>query len=88
MTTGLRRRLSLLLDPQWDAGPNADLDMTSLWSKNGRCVQYGAGAVFRESGDADQGLAQADKMITAEYRLPFQSHAPLGASEHHCARYR
>jgi isoquinoline 1-oxidoreductase subunit beta len=33
--------------------------------------------VFRESGDADQGLAQAAKMITAEYRLPFQSHSPM-----------
>jgi len=64
------------LDPQWDAGPNADLDMTSLWSKM-EDASNGAGAVFRESGNADQGLAQADKMITAEYRLPFQSHAPL-----------
>jgi isoquinoline 1-oxidoreductase beta subunit len=64
------------LDPQWDAGPNADLDMTSLWAKMEE-ASNGAGAVFRESGNADQGLAQADKMITAEYRLPFQSHSPL-----------
>ena len=65
-----------LLDPQWDAGPNADLDMTSLWSKM-EDASNSAGAVFRESGDADQGLAQAANMITAEYRLPFQSHSPL-----------
>ena len=65
-----------LLDPQWDAGPNADLDMTSLWSKM-EDASNSAGAVFRESGDADQGLAQAAKMITAEYRLPFQSHSPM-----------
>ena len=65
-----------LLDPQWDAGPNADLDMTGLWSKM-EDASNSAGAVFRESGDADQGLAQAAKMITAEYRLPFQSHSPM-----------
>ena len=65
-----------LLDPQWDAGPNADLDMTSLWSKM-EDASNSAGAVFRESGDADQGLAQAANMITAEYRLPFQSHSPM-----------
>ena len=65
-----------LLDPQWDVGPNADLDMTGLWSKM-EDASNSAGAVFRESGDADQGLAQAAKMITAEYRLPFQSHSPM-----------
>jgi isoquinoline 1-oxidoreductase beta subunit len=64
------------LDPQWDAGPNADLDMTSLWAKMEE-ASNGAGAVFRESGNADQGLAQAANMVTAEYRLPFQSHSPL-----------
>jgi isoquinoline 1-oxidoreductase beta subunit len=64
------------LDPQYDAGPNADLDMTSLWSKMSD-ASNSAGAVFRESGNADAGLANAAKMITGEYRLPFQSHSPL-----------
>jgi isoquinoline 1-oxidoreductase beta subunit len=64
------------LDPQYDAGPNADLDMTSLWSKMSD-ASNSAGAVFRESGNADAGLANAAKMITGEYRLPFQSHSPM-----------
>jgi len=64
------------LDPQWDAGPNADLDMTGLWDRM-EAASNEAGAVFRESGNADQGLANAAQMITGEYRLPFQSHSPM-----------
>jgi isoquinoline 1-oxidoreductase beta subunit len=64
------------LDPRWDGGPNANLDMTGLWAGIEEASNK-PGAVFRESGDANQGLANADKMITATYRLPFQSHSPM-----------
>jgi isoquinoline 1-oxidoreductase subunit beta len=65
-----------LVEIRWDAGPNADLDMRKLW----RGIEDAAkqpGAVFREHGDVDQGMSQASKTVTSEYRLPFLSHSPL-----------
>ncbi len=64
------------LDIRWDAGPNANLDMRGLWQGLEQASEQ-PGAVFREHGDADTGLANSSRTITATYRLPFVSHSPM-----------
>jgi isoquinoline 1-oxidoreductase subunit beta len=65
-----------LVEVRWDAGPNADLDMRKLWSGIEEAAKQ-PGATFREHGNVDQGMSQAAKTVTSEYRLPFLSHSPL-----------
>ena len=65
-----------LLLVRWDAGPNGDLDMRKIWGGLDDASKQ-PGAVFREHGNVDQGMSQAVKTVTAEYRLPFLSHSPM-----------
>jgi isoquinoline 1-oxidoreductase subunit beta len=65
-----------LLLIQWDGGPNADNDMAKIWAGL-RAASQQPGAVFRESGNVDSGLAGASKTMEATYQLPFQSHSPM-----------
>lgn len=65
-----------LLVVRYDEGPNADLDMTSMWEKM-EMAAIEPGATFREAGDVDAGMSESSNQLTAEYRLPFQSHSPL-----------
>ncbi|MEX0960371.1 MAG: xanthine dehydrogenase family protein molybdopterin-binding subunit [Burkholderiales bacterium] len=65
-----------LLYVEWDKGPNADLDMRKIWNGLEEASKQ-PGAVFREHGDIDSGMAQASRTIEAEYRLPFVAHAPM-----------
>jgi isoquinoline 1-oxidoreductase beta subunit len=64
------------LDIRWDGGPNADNDQRAIWAGLEQASNE-PGAVFREHGDADAGIANAAKTVTAEYRLPFVSHSPM-----------
>jgi isoquinoline 1-oxidoreductase beta subunit len=64
------------LNVRWDGGPNADMDQRSIWEGMEAASQQ-PGAVFREHGDADAGMANADKIVSAEYRQPFLSHSPM-----------
>jgi isoquinoline 1-oxidoreductase beta subunit len=70
------RKAVATLDIRWDGGPNAKMDQRSVWQGMEEASQQ-PGAVFREHGDADAGIANADKIVTAEYRLPFLSHSPM-----------
>jgi isoquinoline 1-oxidoreductase beta subunit len=65
-----------LLRIDWDQGPNAGLDMQKIWSGLREAAKQD-GAVFRQSGNADQALEAAGKTITATYQLPFLSHSPM-----------
>jgi isoquinoline 1-oxidoreductase beta subunit len=64
----------LLID--WDQGANAGLNMQKLWAGVKDASQQ-AGAVFRESGNADEELPKAAKTVKATYQLPFLSHSPM-----------
>lgn len=65
-----------LLHVEWDGGPNADLDMRKIWGGLEEAAKQ-PGAVFREHGNIDTGMAQASRTIESEYRLPFLSHSPM-----------
>ncbi len=65
-----------LLQIQWDAGPNGNNDMKSIW-QGIRDASEQPGAVFREHGDVDAGMGQAAKKVEATYQLPFLSHSPM-----------
>ena len=65
-----------LLVVNYDAGPNAGLNMTNMWEGFERAAVE-PGAVFREAGDVDAGMANASKTLEATYKLPFQSHSPM-----------
>ena len=64
------------LNVRWDGGPNANIDQASIW-EDMEAASNQAGAVFREHGDIDTGMANAASIVSAEYRLPFLSHSPM-----------
>ena len=70
------RKAVATLGIRWDGGPNANMDQRSVWQGLEEASRR-PGAVFREHGDADAGMANADKIVSAEYRLPFLSHSPM-----------
>jgi isoquinoline 1-oxidoreductase beta subunit len=65
-----------LLEIDWDEGANAGLNMQKIWGDLKEASKQ-PGAVFRESGDADQALSGAAKTVTSTYQLPFLSHSPM-----------
>jgi len=65
-----------LLEIDWDEGANAGLNMQKIWAGL-REASKQPGAVFRETGDAEQALSGAAKTVTATYQLPFLSHSPM-----------
>jgi len=70
------RKAVATLNVRWDGGPNANSDQRSIW-EGMEAASNQAGAVFREHGDADAGMANAASTVSAEYRLPFLSHSPM-----------
>jgi isoquinoline 1-oxidoreductase subunit beta len=64
------------LNVRWDGGAMANVDQRSIWKGLKEASQQ-SGAVFREHGDVDAGMAAAAKTVTAEYHLPFVSHSPM-----------
>jgi isoquinoline 1-oxidoreductase beta subunit len=65
-----------LLQVTWDGGANADNDSKKIWDGI-REASAQPGAVFREHGDIDAGMAQAAKTVDSSYELPFLSHSPM-----------
>ena len=59
-----------LLVVNYDAGPNAGLNMTNLWEGIERAAVE-PGAVFREAGDVDAGMSKASQ--TLELHISFHS---------------
>jgi isoquinoline 1-oxidoreductase beta subunit len=70
------RKALATLNVRWDGGPNANIDQESIWNDMEAASQQ-PGAVFREHGDVEAGMGQAENIISAEYRLPFLSHSPM-----------
>jgi len=65
-----------LLVVSWDEGPNANNDMRKVWAGLKEAAAQ-PGAVFRESGKADEAMKGAAKVYEATYTLPFLSHSPM-----------
>ncbi|HEX2789024.1 MAG TPA: molybdopterin cofactor-binding domain-containing protein [Steroidobacteraceae bacterium] len=63
------------LEIVWNEGEHAKLEQAQIWDQIA-AASDATGAVAKSVGDADQGLAQGQK-LDAVYRLPFLAHAPM-----------
>ncbi|MGH9382022.1 MAG: molybdopterin cofactor-binding domain-containing protein [Thermoanaerobaculia bacterium] len=64
------------LEVDWDLGPNAGLDTTALREEFGRLADED-GAPAASGGNVDAALARADRMLEADYVVPYLAHAPM-----------
>ena len=70
----LEGRRKLRID--WDLGPNTAHD-TATYDDALRASARKGGEVIRNRGDVEATLAQADKMLEAEYFVPYFIHTPM-----------
>jgi isoquinoline 1-oxidoreductase beta subunit len=61
---------------EWDEGPRANDATATYWTRLEAALRAG-GKTTRAEGDAGAALAAAPRRLQAEYRYPFQAHAPL-----------
>ncbi len=64
------------LGAEWDRGPFADESSESFDARCRKLLE-GRGTVVRNDGDFDAAVRAASKVVRAEYRIPFVSHATL-----------
>jgi len=64
------------LQVEWDLGPNAALDTDALRKQFGELAGT-PGAVAAQAGDAAEALANADRVVEAEYFVPYLAHAAM-----------
>jgi len=67
-----RRKLKI----DWDMGPNAAHDTSTFDDKLRESARKG-GLVIRNRGDVDAAMAGADKVVEAEYFVPYFIHTPM-----------
>jgi isoquinoline 1-oxidoreductase beta subunit len=71
------RRGLRALEPQFDAGPHADLDSESLRALYRKHLEAGPFATPVKVGDVDAALARTARVVTFEYESPFLAHATM-----------
>lgn len=64
------------LKVEWDLGPNAGLDSKAML-EDFRSKAANHGLVAAQLGDSKATLSKADKLIEAEYALPYLAHSPM-----------
>lgn len=64
------------LKVNWTHGPHASESTDTFWQQASDLLR-GKGQVVRDDGDFDTALGQAEKQVTATYRVPYVSHAPM-----------
>jgi len=64
------------LKVEWDLGPNAGLDSKAML-EDFRSKAANPGLVAAQLGDSKATLSKADKLIEAEYALPYLAHSPM-----------
>jgi isoquinoline 1-oxidoreductase beta subunit len=67
---------------EWDHGPHSQENSSSLHNQFIDLAQS-PGKLITQWGEVDAALAAAPSKVEAEYELPFQEHAPIGAHELH-----
>ena len=65
-----------LLDIEWDDGPNVAHDSGTYDDKLREASRTG-GHIIRDRGNVDDGFASADKVVEAEYFVPYFIHTPM-----------
>ena len=61
---------------RWHRGPHAEENTPAFW-RQAETLLEGSGQVVRDDGDFEAAMQDADRVVTARYRVPFVSHAPL-----------
>lgn len=61
---------------EWDEGPFTKHDSSTYNDELRRSARKG-GNVIRDRGNVDEALASADKVVEAEYFVPYYAHAPM-----------
>ncbi|WP_036302259.1 xanthine dehydrogenase family protein molybdopterin-binding subunit [Methylotenera sp. L2L1] len=64
------------LKVEWDLGPNASLDSKAML-EDFRSKAANPGLVAAQLGDSKTTLSKAEKLIEAEYALPYLAHSPM-----------
>ena len=64
------------LQVEWDLGPNAALDSDALRQRFSELAGT-PGAVATQAGDAAKALAASEKVVEAEYFVPYLAHAAM-----------
>jgi isoquinoline 1-oxidoreductase subunit beta len=72
------------LEIQWDDGPNGKLNTADI-VRDMEAASNRPGAIARQDGDFDKGLASATTRVVAVYEVPFLAHAttePMNCTVH------
>jgi isoquinoline 1-oxidoreductase beta subunit len=64
------------LKVRWDRGPHATENTPDFWRQAATLLE-GSGQIVRDDGDFAGALQAAARVVTARYRVPFVSHAPM-----------
>jgi isoquinoline 1-oxidoreductase beta subunit len=64
------------LDVDWDLGPNAELSTEALHAEYAALAKT-PGLVARKDGDAAGALERAERVLEADFQVPFLAHAPM-----------
>ncbi len=70
----IKGRDALQID--WDKGPNSNDSSDKFWKENNEMLD-GAGQIVIDDGDFEAAMANADKIVSHRYEVPFVNHAPL-----------
>ncbi|HZP66886.1 MAG TPA: molybdopterin cofactor-binding domain-containing protein [Rudaea sp.] len=71
------RRALLAMPIEFDAGPNAALDSATVRAEYHARLESGPFATPVDEGDADAALADAERIVSADYENPFLAHATM-----------
>jgi isoquinoline 1-oxidoreductase beta subunit len=61
---------------EWNRGPHAGESTEAFW-KQAESLLENPGQVVRDDGAFESAMASADQVVSARYRVPFVSHAPM-----------
>lgn len=79
------RKAAALIELQWEPGPLAATDSDSLLAEHTAQFERSEPDYVRADGDVAPAIAAADRVVEAEYVLPYLAHAtmePLNATVH------
>ena len=64
------------LEIEWEPGPNANDSSERFWQENAAMLET-TGQIVLDDGDFDAAMADADKVVSRRYEVPFVSHQPM-----------
>lgn len=65
------------LQPEWDEGPNASVTQASIFAAKDAALSKGGLTEDHATGNVDEALKGAKKLVEATYRVPFLAHATM-----------